>query len=266
MLVFLFAVCSVKPSVAQIERSDWTYGPVLYTDNFVYWLLADAAVTLPLWCSYDEDVYKFYENNRWWIPEMRYRLNVVQNMEFNGQDATLYPRFSDYWGPKSYSKMNWGIRTFSVGYHVGWLSRIAPIGFDFQADYAQEGYKLKLPESEEKMKITKQMLSATLLAKIRLMKYESNRLNPVIGIGGSYNYALHYKDDIIHDKDAVNNGFMGIVDLGFINTEAHIQWSLRYEHTFYDFYNKDFELDGKKIFEDSNSSFGRIGAVLTYSF
>ena len=197
---------------------------------------------------------------------MRYRLPVVNKMEFGDQDVKVYPRFSDYWGPKSYSKQDWRFRSFSAGYHIGWLSRISPIGFDFQADFAQEGYELKFPDIEEKMKTTKQMLSTTLLAKIRLMKYESNRINPVIGIGGSYNYTLRYKDDITHDKDALNNGFTGIIDLGFINTEAHIQWSLRYEHTFYNFYNKDFELNGMKIYEDSKSTFGRIGAVFTYSF
>ncbi len=271
--IFLYALLSlsccflfVEQSKAQIGRSDWSYGPVFQTSNPFYYALAEFSVLVPKWImNDDQEFFRIYRNNQWWIPELRYRFNVVRKMEFNGDKATFYPKFSQMWGFKSWSNFDWGLRTFAAGYHVGWLSRIYPVGFDFQLDYAQEGYKIILPDTEERIKISKQMLSATALAKIRLLKYESYDINPVLEIGGSYNYALNYKDDYINDKDAVNNGFTGIIGLGVVHTKAHIQWSLRYEHAFFDFYNKDFEYKGKKIFEDSNSTFGRIGLTISYS-
>ena len=269
--VFLYAMLSMLSSFlllersnAQIGRNDWSFGPVFQTSNPFYYALAEATVMVPSFIVNDDEFSRFYRKNQWWIPECRYRFNVVKKIEFNGEKATFYPKFSQMWGLESWSKVDWGLRTFALGYHVGWLSRTYPVGFDFQLDYAQEGYKIILPDSEDKIKIAKQMLSATALAKIRLLKYESNHLNPILEIGGSYNYALNYKDDFIHDKDAVNNGFTGIIGLGFVNTDAHIQWSLRYEHTFYDFYNKDFEYKGQKIFEDSKSTFGRIGGAISF--
>ncbi len=270
--VFLYAMLSlfssfllVEQSNAQIGRSDWSFGPVFQTSNPFYSGLADAAVLSPYFFMRKDEAAEFYRNNQWWMPEVRYRFNVVRRMEFNGEKSTFHPKFSQMWGPESWKYFDWGLRSFAAGYHVGWLSRIYPVGFDLELDYAQEGYKIILPDSEERIKIAKQMLSATALAKIRLLKYESNDINPILEIGGSYNYALNYKDDYIHDKDAVNNGFTGIIGLGFVHTDAHIQWSIRYEHTFYDFYNKDFEYQGRKIFEDSKSTFGRIGVAISYS-
>ena len=110
------------------------------------------------------------------------------------------------------------------------------------------------------------MLSTTALLKIRLLKYDSYRINPVIELGGSYNYAFHYHDDVINGKDAVNNGFTGVIGLGFTNTETHVSWSLRYEHSFYDFYNKNYIYEGNPIFAGSKSTFGRLGIAISYGF
>lgn len=252
---------------AQIGRNDWSYGPVIQTDNFVYSVLGTTLTTLPAGIATlteDYEVMKkagiFYMKNKWWIPEIRYRANIVQDMEFANGKATLFPKA---WG---WSHWDWSMRNYSVGYRVGYLSRIAPIGFDVEADYIQDGYRLQMDGSNDNQEIIKRMLSATALLKIRLMKYDSHRINPVIELGGSYNYAFHYHDDVINDKDAVNNGFTGIIGLGFHNTETHVSWSLRYEHLFYDFYNKDYMYNGNAIFAGSKSSFGRLGVAISYGF
>lgn len=260
---------SLLPSVlkAQIGRNDWSYGLVIQTDNLVYSELGSTLTTLPATIATSsedreamEKVGNFYMKNKWWIPEFRYRANVIQNMEFANGKATLYPKA---WG---LSHWDWSMRNYAIGYRVGYLSRVAPIGFDVQADYVQDGYQLQMNGSEDKQEIIKRMLSATALLKVRLMKYDRHRINPVIELGGSYNYAFHYHDDVINDKDAVNNGFTGIIGLGFHNTETHISWSLRYEHSFYDFYNKDYMYNGTALFAGSKSSLGKLGVAISYGF
>ena len=264
MLLALLFSGNVK---AQIGRSDWSCGVIVQTDNFVYSALGKAITYLPAAIAVAgenqarmDKVGNFYYDNLWWIPDFRYRANVVQDMEFAAGKATVYPKA---WG---FSDLDWGLKTYSVGYHVGYLSRIFPLGFDVQVDYAQDGFKIRMDGSSDKNAIVKRMLSGTALLKIRLLAYDAHRINPVIEIGGGYNYALHYHDDVINDKDAVNNGFVGVVGLGFTNTETHVSWSLRYEHAFYDFYNEDFLYQGTPVFEGAKSTFGRLGVAVTIGF
>lgn len=257
MLCASLLICGGTVS-AQIERNDWSCGLVLQSDNFVYNLAANVVKVVPLTIS--EDAAEFYENNFWWIPEIMYRANVVQKMEFANGKATVYPKA---WG---FSGFDWGLRNYSVGYHVGYLSKLFPLGFDFEVDYVQDGYKIKMPLTENKMSIIKRMISTTALLRIRLMSYHSHTLNPVLEVGGSYDYAFHYHDKNIDDKDAVNNGFSGIIGLGITNTENHFTWTIRYTQPFYDFYNKDFKYDGVPVFEGSKSTFGRLGFAISYGF
>lgn len=252
---------------AQIGRSEWSYGTVLQTDNLVYSTVGTLIPALPLFivaASDDDDkidsTINFLEQNKWWIPTFRYRANIIQKMEFAGKKATLYPR---KWG---FSGWDWELNNYSIGYHVGYLSRLYPIGFDVQADYIQDGYGIEYEGSNDKYTIIKRMISATALLKIRLLKYDSNRINPVIELGSSYNYAFHYHDNFINDKNAVNNGFTGIIGLGFTNTETHLSWSLRYEHSFYNFYNKSYHYNDDPIFADSKSKFGRLGVAMSIGF
>lgn len=264
LLLFALMPSALK---AQIGRSDWSFGPIIQTDNLVYTGIGTVLRGLPATIAAAqendalmEDIGEFYIKNKWWIPDFRYRANVVQKMEFANGNATIFPKA---WG---LSHWDWAFRNYSVGYHVGYLSRVSPVGFDIQADYVQDGYQLQMEGADEKQEIVKRMLSATALLKVRLMKYDRHRINPVIELGGSYNHALSYHDDVINDKDAVNNGFTGIIGLGFTNTETHVSWSLRYEHSFYDFYNKDFIYNGNAIYAGSKSSFGRLGIALSYGF
>ena len=257
-VLLLLLVLGVQESKAQLGRSDWYCGPVFQTDNFIYNGIGTLMVQMPV-ASFD-GAEEFFVKNQWWIPQFRYRANVVQKMEFDSGEASIRPRA---WG---FSRIDWVMRNFSIGYKVGFTSRIFPLGFEFAADYVQDGYKVKMPWSEEKHSMIKRMISTTALAKIRLLSYEMNWINPILEIGGAYNYALHYHDGFVNDKDAVNNGFTGIIGIGFINTGSHVSWSLRYEHSFYDFHNEDYEHNGVKIFSGSKSTFGRLGASFSYSF
>ncbi len=244
---------------AQIRRSDWQFGVVARTDNLIYTQGAELLVKILPILSGRENVAVFYAKNMWWIPEFRYRPTLVQKMEFGGEKAKVYPKS---WG---WNHMDWCFDSYTVGYHVGYLPRTSHVGFDVQVDYAQDGFKIKMPDAEEKIKVKKRMVSGTVLARIRLLDYTKARLNPVLEIGGSYDYAFYYKDKVINDKDAVNSGFNGIIGLGFTNTETHFSFSLRYQHSFYDFYDEDFEYEGVQIFKDHKSKIGKLETTLTFS-
>lgn len=267
LLLIIVVFVSSTLLKAQISRNEWTYGPVLQSDNFVYAQIAGPLIPLipgiiksAIDDSGEEGLAEFQQKNRWWYPSFRYRANVVQKLNYGGLKATLYPKA---WG---FSGWDWGFDNYSVGYHVGYLSRLQPFGFDVEADFAQDGYRMKLEGMDKKVKIVKRMVSAEALLKIRLLKYDTHSINPVVEIGGGYDYAFHYHDEWINDRNAVNNGFTGIIGIGFTNTLTHLSWSLRYEHSFYNFYNKDFIYDGEAIFKDSKSTFGRLGFALTYGF
>lgn len=265
MFALIFFLSGI--SKAQIGRNEWSLGPVIQNDNIVYSpIIGNLLTTLPgLIVSFAdedaiEDVNRFYNKNIWWIPTFRYRANIAQKLSVGDTKYILYPKA---WG---FSGMDWSYDTYAIGYHVGYLSRIFPLGFDVQLDYAQDAYKYKIGDSDIKEKMVKRSLAATALLKIRFLKYDSNAFNPVIELGGAYNHVLYYRDHLIKDRDAVNNGFSGIIGIGYTATDSHWSWLLRYEHAFYDFYNKDFVYNGQEIFRDSKSTFGRLSIALTYGF
>jgi hypothetical protein len=255
----IFAVCimfSFNSTRAQLKRSEWSHGIVLQSNNLVYSSGADAIMQSLKMFTYDDyGSFKY----AWLIPEVRYRGNIVQRINFAKGKAEIYPKTKGW-------NLDWGLNNYAVGYRVGYLSRIIPLGFDLEADYVQDGYKIIFPGSVEKQRVVKRMISTTALLKIRLLKYDENRINPIVELGSSYDYAFHYHDKTINDKDAVNSGFTGIVGLGFTNTEIHVSVSLRYEHCFYNFYNKKFQYEGVPIFDGSKSEFDRLNGSLTFAF
>ena len=267
LLLFLFFLLVHHSSIqAQIVRGDWSYGPVIQTDNYLYFTLANELSHLPASISFVNEDYDaflkksyFYYKNEWWIPTFYYRANIVQKMEFPDDIATLYPKT---WG---LSHWDWSLRNYALGYHIGYLSSVSPIGFDLQADYIHDGYLLKMDKSSETQEIIKKMLSATALIKVRFMDFDKFRLNPVLELGGSYNYAFHYHDDAINDRDAVNDGFTWIVGLGYIS-ENRFSSSLRYERLLYEFYNTKYLYKGKAVFAGAKSTFGKLAIAVSYNF
>lgn len=253
-----FLLLSLVPqkSDAQIGRSDWYGAPVFQTNNFVYNAVGVYLTQVPLVSFFDFSM----KDIAWWFPQFRYRANIIQELEFDAGKASIRPKA---WG---FGGIDWKLRNYSVGYKIGYLSRVFPVGFEVEADYVQDGYNVKMPWAEEKNSMIKRMISASALMKIRLLDYDSNRYNPIIEVGGSYNYALHYHDGLVDDKDAVNNGFTGIIGIGLTNTENHVSWTLRYEQPFYVYHNEDFVYEGNKIFSGAKSKFGSLGASMSWSF
>lgn len=262
-LVFLLILASSFTRIdAQVRRSDWQYGVVLETDNPVYVIAAYYLTSeIPSILMGTEETVNFIYKNRWWYPLfIRHRANIINKLEFDNGKASVYPKG---WG---FDGIDWRLLNYTVGYHLGYLSRVSPFGFDIQASYSQDGFRVRMPSDEKAQNVVKKMVSGTALLRIRMGKYETASINPVLEIGGRYDHAFHYHDNTIDDKDAVNNGFTGIVGLGFTTTNSHVSWSLRYEHAFYDYYNKDFTFNGVPIFSGAKSTFGKLGASVSYGF
>lgn len=246
------ALCSSLGALAQIQRSEWTASPRITTDNLLYTLGIGTAVQL-----IDND---FAESHSWLIPDVQYTANVVQNLEFANGKATIYPQAFGL------SHWDWKMRRYSVGYNVGYLSRMFPLGFSAGVDYVQDGYDVLMPEATERTEIVKRMVAPYVTLQIRLLSYENRNYNIVLDMGSAYNYAFHYHDNTINDAKAVNNGFTAIGSISYYNTHSHIKTGIKYEHALYDFYNKDYLHDGVSVFAGSKSSFGSLSGFFTKAF
>lgn len=190
--------------------------------------------------------------------ELHLQVACHQNLELDGDKA------------KFRHKMDWKLKNYSVGYRLGYMSRTAPFGFELQANYEQENMAYKLANDEDYRDATKTMFVPTALIKVRFGSYTKGAFNPTLELGGSYDYTLSFKEKIgdvtVKGKDLVNNGFSGIVGLGFTIPATHFSWAIRYSHKFYKYYNEDAELNGTKLDFNEKSTFGTFMVVSSYAF
>ena len=61
-------------------------------------------------------------------------------MEFANGKAKIYPKLLGF------SHIDWGFRNYSLGYKVGYMPRVARLGFEVEADYIQDGYQIRMPD------------------------------------------------------------------------------------------------------------------------
>ena len=250
---------------AQIKRSGWYGMPVFHTDNPIHMIgveyLKHLIVTNSI--NNESDIPSYL---KYIIPGFRYRANLFQKLEFANGKARIHPKL---WG---FSHIDWKLRNYGIGYKFGYVPKNKHLGFEVEADYIQDGYEVRMPDNnyEVEQSITKRMFSGQLLLNYRFGNYvsQSSICQFKLELGGAYNYAFHYHDNEINDRDAVNNGFVGIIGLGFTLPKFNNDLSLgiRYEQPFYNFYNDEYIYNGQKIFAGSKSSFGRIYTQFNFSF
>lgn len=259
----LLTVCIPKAN-AQVQRSEWTAGPIITTTNPIYSgaaMVAEGTIAA-IYCGVDmEDgtaKRDLPSSAKFWMPMFTYKWHAIKSMKIDDEKA------------KFRHKMDWSLKNYSVGYRLGYMSRTAPLGFEIQANYEQVNMAYKMPEDEDYRDATKTMFVPTALLKVRFGSYTTGAFCPTLEIGGSYDYALSYKEksegETIKNKDLVNSGFSGIVGIGFTIPSTHWHWNLRYSHQFYKYYNKDAELDGQKLNFNEKSTFGTFMLVSSYAF
>lgn len=215
-LVIAVIVAMSYPSCAnaQVKRGEWDFSPVITTTNSIYGLLftgAGATINSP------------------WYPRVFNRWAVMQSV--NTPDGHAKIKYLD-----------WELRNIAVAYSVSYQSKVTPFGFSFSVGYEKRGLQTTLPH-DEKCYFNRQMVNPTLLLNLRLGNYIENSINPVVELGGSYDYVFACKG-LSKNIDSVNSGFHGIFGVGIGNTMNHIQATLRYEQDFYNWFNESYSPDG----------------------
>lgn len=256
VIALLLVDCAPKAN-AQVRRSEWVAEPIITTTNPIYSGVAMFATAIAETAAGLDDE-ELSTSARFWIPSFTYKWHAIKSLEIDGEKA------------KFRHKMDWSLKNYSVGYRLGYMSRTMPIGFEIQANYEQENMAYQMPGDEDYRESTKTMLVPTALLKVRFGNYTTNSVCPVLELGGSYDYALSYKEknqgETINNKDFINSGFSGIVGVGFNIPSTHLHWTLRYSHQFYKYYNKDAGLNGEQLNFNEKSTFGTFMLVSSYTF
>lgn len=233
---------------AQIQRGLWEYGPIITTTNNAYGWVAE---NLKVYGLASCDAINFLNQNRWWIPSFRSRFDVVKDIDTPAGDVRV--KWAD-----------WGLKNYSLGYHIGYLSYVYPIGFEFQIDYEKQNWCSKFPGQEDYKDYEKQMVVPTLLLKTRIGDYTDNTFNVILEAGAKYNHVLSAKGDY-DDVESLNNGITGIFGVGIINSYSHFTIQLRYEHDFFDYFNKDFSTtESLKPYEGVKSKHGTLNLFASF--
>ncbi len=223
---------------AQVKRGEWDFRPVITTTNSIYGLLlngAGAGIQSP------------------WFPNVFNRFGVMQSLKTPEGKAGI-----KYW--------DWELRNIAVAYQVAYQSKLTPLGFSFRVGYEKRGLETTLP-GDIKQYFNRQTINPTLLLNIRFGNYLNNRINPVLEIGGSYDYVFACKG-LYSSTSSVNSGFHGIVGIGFGDTNSHMQYTLRYEQDFYNWFNEDFTPDDGAThpYKGWKSKLGYLSFSVRYGF
>ena len=236
-------------AIAQVQRGLWEYGPVITTTNNCYRWVEENLKSVG---STTESV-TFWNKNRWWIPTFRSRFDVIKSIETPSGDVKV--KWAD-----------WGLKNYSIGYHVGYLSYILPIGFDFQVDYESQTWSSRFPGQDDYKNYSKQMICPTLLLKTRIGDYTTKNGCAIIEAGAKYNYAIDANGEY-NDRKSVKNGVSGVAGIGWLNSLSHFAIFLRYEHDFFDYFDKGYSPDGAiKPYMGVTSKHGAINLYTSFAF
>lgn len=231
----------------QISRGQWSYGPVITTTNNFYGNIAENL----LWSGIAAgELYDEWHFLRGIIPRFRAKFDILKDIDTPVGDGKV--RWWDF-----------GLRNYTIGYHLGYLPSVSSVGFEIQVDYEKQNWRVKFPDQESFKNYEKRMVVPTVLLKGRFGDFTMNDFNIIVEAGAKYNHVLKAKGDYT-DVKSLNNGFTGVLGIGLLNTGLHGAIQLRYEHDFYDYFNKDFSPDGfTKPYEGVSSKHGSLNLHVT---
>lgn len=232
---------------AQISRGQWTYGPVITTTNNFYGNIAENL----LWTGIEAgELYEEWNFLRGIIPRFRAKFDILKDIDTPAGDVKV--RWWDF-----------GLRNYTIGYHLGYLPSVTPIGFEVQVDYEKQNWRAKFPGQESYKNYVKRMIVPTVLLKGRFGDFTMSNYNIIVEAGAKYNHVLNAKGDYT-DVKSLNNGFTGVLGIGVLNTGLHAAVQLRYEHDFFDYFNKNFSPDGiTKPYDGVTSKHGTLNLYVT---
>ena len=184
---------------------------------------------------------------RRWFPNTTYRPTLTHQFYYGDNKVKTRP---DGFMGSLLGLSHWRLKNYSIGckYSLPYIPRVAASSISLAFD--QEGYEIE-PIGGEKQWIIKRQL----VPSVHLSRRIAWRL--LGGVGISYHKPLHYHDNVIDDKNAVNSGYSfnwGVTYMGYGRS-----FGFRMCHSLYDFYNKDFTMaDGSKPFADTRSKIVRM--------
>ena len=119
----------------------------------------------------------------------------------------------------------------------------------------------------EKIYFNRQTINPEIMLRLRLGNYISHTYNPLVEIGGSYNFAFACKG-LSKNAKSVNDGFRGAIGIGMGNTEKHFSITIRYEYDFYNWFNEKWSPDGGKThpYEGFKSKIGSLMFRTSFGF
>ena len=246
LLFVLFFVLPTNIKAQTIQRAGWYLAPVVTTTNPVYSLGFNVVRSM----FQEEDILgsspKDYMSP--YFPRFRTMYRIGQKIKTPDGNAEI-----KWW--------DWKLQNFSLGYCVGYFPYNFPVGFIAEFDYERQNWNAKLPGKDDYVNYSKQMIMPVVCARIILhMPTASLFLEP----GIKFNKTLSAKGDY-DTKDYVNDGITGIFALGTCNKSRHIEFLIRYERDFFDFFNQDFTApDGTKPYKDFETSMGAISITMRY--
>lgn len=224
------ALALPQKAISQISRGEWAFSPVITVTNNVYGLAYGLLLNTATRYA--------------WMPDVESRFAAPQSLDTPMGNAKI-----SYW--------DWELRNIAAGYRVTYMSKTSPFGFSFRLNYEKRGLRTTLPEGliapvrasatdehdPNYVYFNRQTISPELLLRLRFGNYINSTINPIVEIGGSYNFAIACKG-LSSSTKSVNDGFRGVIGLGIGNTETHFQATLRYEYDFYNWFNEDYTSDG----------------------
>ncbi len=202
---------------------------------------------------------------RWGTYEPEYKKYNFWQKEYWKQRWEYMKAFPDRL--KSLPRQLFRIGSYSFGYHIGHMPRTGfPIGFDAEVAYQGVRYTTNRPDEEYYIDLKKRMVTPIFTLRFRPNNFATAEETVfTIDVRCSYNIALHYEDDIINDKNAVNNGMVLGGGFTWINATDHYGISFGYEKNCYKFFNPDYVYDNMTPFSGCKTSGGNFYFSLTHA-
>ena len=219
-----------------IKRSEWDFRPEITTGNFVYFFPAFCA---NLFLAYKLTKTDLRDNPDasslpWWYPQVGWRTTFVSDAMIGGEN----------WQKAKVNIFDWTDPGCSIGFCVNFTSKQVPFGFRFKVAYDHQNFKAKKDKKvNDWTSFSKDMIVPEAALKILFGKYRTSEGMFVLSLGARYDYAFNAKG-LYDGKDAVNNGFSGIIGFEVARPSEHVQIGLNYAIPFYKYFNEDFTPDG----------------------
>ena len=266
VLLVIFSLVTLTCQGQTIRRSQWTVRPVVKTNLFFVSKIANLAeefALLPFMDGTNANMnVEFLQKNSWFIPEIRSTvpLSHVGSPDGASISRPLWWREFFLWGDYSHTYK------FSAGYELYWKSMVSPWGIFAGAEW--EYNHLRLKGGNEAGAHYSQAIVPYAGIRVRIGGGTPGRTwMPAFEVSGAYVNNFKYHSEHGYSKDALNNGLRGSFGAG-VNISEFSNIMIRYEHDFFDHFDKDFTPDEGETypFEDYNTRFGNLSLTMSVIF